>query len=72
MGEIGDRRQHRVERWDARATYEIGVLVLRWLNENPPPGASEVAEEARSWGSRMKECGEARLRETGERTLRVL
>ena len=35
-------------RWEARAEHTVGVLIRRFLAQNPPPAPSRVAQDLRS------------------------
>lgn len=58
-------------RWDARAEQDIGVLIARYLSENPAPSESVVALDLRRWSSALRSDGQARLVELGSGRLRA-
>lgn len=62
---------HAVRAWEARATYEIGVLMRRYLADHPPPAESSAHDQLDDWGDRLQAAGAARLRELGVRRLQV-
>jgi hypothetical protein len=67
--EVGVMAADPVE-WDARAELSIGVLIERYLHENPPPADARVAGDLADWGRRLRGHGEQRLRAISARPLR--
>jgi uncharacterized protein (DUF1800 family) len=53
-------------RWEARAEHTIGVLIRRFLAQNPPPAPSRVAQDLQTWSHALAVDGRARLQELGE------
>jgi len=53
-------------RWEARAEHTIGVLIRRYLAQNPPPARSRVAQDLQRWSHALASDGRARLQELGE------
>lgn len=60
-----------VESWEARAEYDIGVLIARYLAEHPSPSESQVHRDFLSWSAALRCDGQARLQEQGETPLQV-
>jgi hypothetical protein len=52
--------------WEARAEHTIGVLIRRFLAQNPPPAPSRVAQDLQTWSHALAVDGRARLQELGE------
>ncbi len=61
-----------VSEWDARAEYDIGVLIANYLSRNPPPPGAAFALDFHHWSRRLQDRGQARLRALGKRHLQVL
>lgn len=57
-------------RWDAQAEYDIGVMVQRYLHDNPPIAESEVARLLTNCAGDLEASGERRLLSLGYRRLR--
>ena len=53
--------------WDARAMLHVGLMIERYLVEQPPPDGSVVARDLADWAQRLRLCGEADL--AGSRAL---
>jgi hypothetical protein len=62
----------RIGVWDAQAEYDLGVLMLRYLHDHPPPLDSEFAAHFQDWGDRLSSRGQERLKELQARPLRVV
>lgn len=60
------------EEWDARAEFDIGVLIARYLESHPPPAGAAFAPEFRQWSDRLRGHGQRRLAEVGSRPLRTV
>lgn len=58
-------------RWEARAEHTIGVLIRRYLAQNPPPAGSRVAQDLQTWSHALASDGRARLQELGEEHLHL-
>lgn len=58
-------------RWEARAEHTIGVLIRRFLAQNPPPAPSRVAQDLQTWSHALAVDGRARLQELGEEHLHL-
>ena len=56
--------------WEARALIEVGVMIARFLCEQPPPSPSLCAQALGRWARQFRDCGSARLAEQGSRPLR--
>lgn len=56
--------------WDARATYDLGLLIRRYLSWHPPPEGSSYGAEYHLWASEMRELGEQELGDLGLRPFR--
>lgn len=61
-----------LEVWEARAEYDMGRLMGRYLTDNPPPGRSEAVDDLREFAARLEAMGTGRLAELGLRRLRAL
>ncbi len=55
--------------WDARAEVEVGVLILRYLQERPAPPDAGFRRDFEEWGQRLARSGRERLADLGERHL---
>lgn len=60
------------ELWDSRAEYDIGVMIARYLRDNPPPPDSACAADFRDWSDRLKAAGAERLDTWSARPLRAV
>jgi hypothetical protein len=58
--------------WDAHAEYDIGVMIERYLSQNPPPGDASFQEPFDRWAGQLRRSGQARLEELRARPLRVV
>jgi hypothetical protein len=58
--------------WDARAELSIGVMIERYLHENPPPTNAKFAGDFADWGRRLRGWGEYRLRAIAASPLRAV
>jgi hypothetical protein len=67
----GEPDRQALARWEARAEHTIGVLIRRYLAQNPPPGPSRVAQDLQAWSVALAADGRARLQELGEDHLQV-
>jgi hypothetical protein len=59
------------QRWDARAQHDIGVLINRYLGENPAPPGSAVSARLEAVGRDLQALGADRLEELGLGRLRL-
>ncbi len=59
-----------VRTWEARAEQDIGIVIRRYLSEQPCPGPSGVADAFSTWSDGLVCDGQARLEELGIRRLR--
>jgi hypothetical protein len=48
--------------WDSRAEYHVGVMIARYLADNPPPSDAALAGELATWSENLRRHGESRLR----------
>jgi hypothetical protein len=55
--------------WDARASFEIGILIRRYLEDHPAPPEARFAPDFRHWADSLVADGRARLEELGARQL---
>jgi uncharacterized protein (DUF1800 family) len=62
----GPAEDESLARWEARAEHTIGVLIRRFLAQNPPPAPSRVAQDLQTWSHALAVDGRARLQELGE------
>ena len=60
-----------VATWEAQAEYAVGVLIRRYVAENPPPERSQVALDLQEWALALAADGQARLAALGEAHLRL-
>jgi hypothetical protein len=60
-----------VAEWEARAELSVGVLITRYLAENPCPGPSLVCADFGEWSELLQLDGRLRLEETGSRAFRI-
>jgi hypothetical protein len=67
----GPAEDQSLARWEARAEHTIGVLIRRYLAQNPPPEASRVAQDLQTWSHALASDGRARLQELGEEHLHL-
>jgi hypothetical protein len=51
-----------VAAWEARAEYDMGVMIDRYLREHPSPGHSEMTLRLQSCAKDFREAGEFKLR----------
>lgn len=58
-----------VERWDARATYDVGLLITRYLHQCPAPAGSSVASRLDVIGRDLQGFGKMHLEQLGLRHL---
>jgi hypothetical protein len=56
--------------WDSRAEVDIGMLILRYVHESPPPEGSVVVDSLTDWGERLLADGRRRLEDLGANPLR--
>jgi hypothetical protein len=61
-----------VERWDAQAEFDVGVLISRYLSEHPPPPFSELASDLSLWSENLTQHGRASLEDFGVRRLQAV
>ena len=57
------------DEWDARAQVAVGVMLRRYLQENPPPPDATFPPDIELWASNLLRHGEARLALLGARHL---
>jgi hypothetical protein len=57
--------------WEAQAEYAVGVLIARYVAENPAPGQSQVALDLQAWADALVRDGRERLEALGESPLRL-
>lgn len=55
--------------WEARMTYDIGVILTRYMREQPCPGPSLRADDVSLWGERLRRLGEEKLEARSVRRL---
>lgn len=67
----GLAEEESLARWEARAEHTIGVLIRRFLAQNPPPAPSRVAQDLQTWSHALAADGRARLQELGEEHLHL-
>lgn len=60
------------KRWDARAEYDVGLLLARYLHENPAPSTAQFAQDLERWSQNLRRHGQSRLQELGQPRLRAL
>lgn len=72
LGVVSGGRSDDAKSWDARALFEVGVLIARWLEVNPPPVGAVFYQPLEGWARRLRDRGQARLEALGERRLRVM
>jgi hypothetical protein len=58
--------------WDARAEVDIGLIILRYISESPPPEGSVVVDSLTDWGERLLADGRRRLEDLGASPLRSI
>jgi hypothetical protein len=58
------------EVWDARAEHDVGLLLRRYLRENPAPSGSLVAPELAATSEDLEKSGASQLSQLGARRLR--
>jgi hypothetical protein len=61
-----------VAAWEARAEREVGVMIARYLAENPAPGRSHVEDDLARWSGELRSDGQARLAALGHPSLRAV
>lgn len=72
MHPLDGGRSEAAARWDAQAEVDVAALILGYLAQNPPPGASEAEADFRGWAQDLQRDGQARLAELGQRRLRAV
>ena len=55
--------------WEARAMLHVGLMIDRYLAEQPPPRGSRVAADLADWAARLRADGHARLNIAAARPL---
>lgn len=60
-----------VEEWEAHAEFDIGNLILRYLQEHPVPDDSDMASRLREYGEGFRDLGVDSLARLGLRRLAV-
>jgi hypothetical protein len=60
------------EEWDARAEYDLGVFMRRYLHDHPPSVPSALSRDFEVWSENLSHDGQARLAALGARRLRAL
>jgi hypothetical protein len=58
-------------RWDARAARDIGLIMRRYLAENPAPAGSQYAADLRRQSDEFADLGLELLRAQGVPALRL-
>ena len=58
--------------WDARAAWDIGRMVDRYLRHNPAPSDSRLAGSLEVWSEALTDHAESRLSSLGARRLRAV
>jgi hypothetical protein len=61
-----------VDPWEAHAEYDVGVLILRYLEQHPPPRQTELVRDLLAGAQDLESAGLRHLRELGERRLYVV
>jgi hypothetical protein len=56
--------------WDGRAEFDIGVLILRYLADSPPPEGARFAGDFEKWGTNLVRSGRGRMEQHGASPLR--
>lgn len=56
--------------WDARAAYDVGVIISRYIAENPAPPDAKFAADIETWGENLQRWGRGYLRAAGASPLR--
>ncbi len=56
--------------WDGRAEHDVGLMIERYLVENPPPEGSRFADDFAEWARNLREHGAQRLEDIGVSPLR--
>jgi hypothetical protein len=69
---IMERQDGGVKAWDARAEYDVGVLISRYLHEESPPAGSVLAPRLAAIAQDFQAAGELDLARLGASHLRVL
>lgn len=68
----GTDEERAEKEWEARTSYEIGVLMDRYLQDHPPPRENEIHWCFRDWAARLRVDGAARLAALGASRLEPL
>lgn len=59
-----------LEEWHGKAEYDVGVMIGRYLAENPPPpGPSPIAAALEDWALKLRDSGTNRLAAVNARPL---
>jgi hypothetical protein len=58
-------------RWDAQAEYDIGVLISRYLRQNPAPPGSRLLPDFAHAARDLQVAGQLRLDRLGQRRLHL-
>lgn len=67
-----DGRTASIDSWEARAEYDLGVLICRYLQEHPAPAGSAMAERLREYGEGFRDLGAEHLAVLDHRRLSVV
>jgi hypothetical protein len=67
-----DTGEATVARWDAQTEYAIGVLILRYLRQHPPPRPTDLSRDLGAGARDLESAGLKHLRQLGERRLFVV
>jgi hypothetical protein len=71
MTEIAGGGTDAVATWEAHAEHDIGVMLSRYIAENPPPGPSSIADAVLVWAEKLSAAGQAALEERSVPRLRL-
>jgi hypothetical protein len=61
-----------VERWEAYAAHDVGLLISSYLEQHPPPARSDLARRLAVSGQYLQEAGCLDLQALGDRRLRAV
>lgn len=61
-----------IDAWEARAERDVGLMIARYLGENPCPGASRICDAFASYAAQLRDRGEARLEAGSVRAFRAV
>jgi hypothetical protein len=60
------------ETWDARAEFDVGLMIGRYLAEHPAPEGSTMAPRLEVIAQDLRDLGEQRLQNLGRCRLRAV